>query len=129
VLTWPSFELEWVAEAWRRHAVAESAVSDLAEALEDLPWNGYDAHQVGGHPTPQQGPVEYEVEQVRRAVAGEAFDWGSPEVAASLPRWRSLLQLGSDDSAEMMWGDVGQLHWLLRDDDPPTEASFTWQCG
>ena len=29
----------------------------------------------------------------------------------------------------MMWGDVGQLHWLVRDDAPPEEAAFTWQCG
>lgn len=129
VLTWPSFELPWVVEAWDRHAVPGSAVDGLREALGKLLWGGYDQHQVGGHPAPQQAPVELEVEQLRRAVAGEPFDWGSPEVAAALPRWRSLLQVGSDDRAEMMWGDVGQLHWLLHDDASPEEASFTWQCG
>ena len=68
------------------------------EALRDLPGNGYDQHLVGGHPTPQQAPVEYEVEQLRCAVVGEPFDWGSPDVGAALPRWRSLLQVGSDDA-------------------------------
>jgi hypothetical protein len=127
-LTWPSFELPWVAEAWQRHGVPRESVDAVVEALGELPWNGWDAHLVGGHPTPQQGPVEYEVEQVRRAVEGEPFDWALPEVVAALPRWRSLLQVGSND-AEMMWGDVGQLHWLVRDDAPPEDAAFTWQCG
>jgi len=89
---------------------------------------GHYAHLVGGHPRPQQSPVEYEVEQLRCAVDGEPFEWSSPEVAAALPRWRSLLQVGSGD-ADTMWGDVGQLHWLLRDDALPEEAAFTWQCG
>lgn len=128
VLTWPSFELPWVADAWHRHAVPASDVDALGDALSELPWSGWDQHQVGGHPTPQQGPVEYEVEQLRCAVAGQPFEWGSPQVEAALPRWRSLLQVGSHD-ADMMWGDVGQLHWLLRDDAPPEEAAFTWQCG
>ena len=128
ILTWPSFELAWVEEAWQRHGVPEAAVSALGDALSSLPWSGYDEHLVGGHPTPQQAPVEYEVEQLRCALAGVPFEWGSTEVSAALPRWRSLLQVGSDN-ADMMWGDVGQLHWLLRDDAPPEEASFTWQCG
>ncbi|WP_374454694.1 DUF1963 domain-containing protein [Nocardioides sp.] len=129
ILTWPSFELPWVADAWRRHGVAREDLDSLRDALGASPWNGFDTHQLGGHPTPQQGPVEYEVEQVRRAVDGEPFDWGDPAVVDALPRWRSLLQLASDERAEMMWGDVGQLHWLVRDDAPPQEASFTWQCG
>lgn len=129
ILTWPSFELDWVRDAWRRHGVPGRSVDAVSEALSELRWNGWDQHLVGGHPTPQQGPVEYEAEQLRRAVAGEPFEWGSPEVEAMLPRWRSLLQVGSDDGADMMWGDVGHLHWLVRDDAPPEEAAFTWQCG
>lgn len=128
ILTWPSFEQPWVDEAWQRHDVPRNAVDAVRNALSELPWNGWDQHLVGGHPTPQQSPVEFEVEQLRCAVAGEPFGWGSPEVAAALPRWRSLLQVGSND-ADMMWGDVGQLHWLLRGDAPPEEAAFTWQCG
>jgi len=128
ILTWPSFELAWVEEAWQRHGVSAAAVSALREALSELPWNGWDQHLVGGHATPQQGPVEYEVEQLRCALADEPFDWGSPQVVAALPRWRSLLQVGSDN-ADMMWGDVGQLHWLIRDDALPEEAAFTCQCG
>ena len=128
-LTWPSFELPWVEAAWQRHGVDRGAVDALVEALWHLPDGAMGAHLVGGHPTPQQGPVELEAEQVRRAVAGEPFDWGAEDVHAALPRWRSLVQVGSDDAADMMWGDVGQLHWLTRDDEPPEQASFTWQCG
>lgn len=128
-LTWPSFELPWVEDAWQRHGVDRTAVDALAEALWNLPGGAMDAHLVGGHPTPQQGPVELEAEQVRRAVAGEPFDWGAADVHAALTRWCSLVQVGSDDVADMMWGDVGQLHWLTRDDEHPEQASFTWQCG
>jgi uncharacterized protein YwqG len=28
--------------------------------------------------------------------------------------WLSLLQLDSDERLEMMWGDAGKLHWLIR---------------
>ena len=129
ILTWPSFELPWVTDAWRRHDVPRESVDGLRDALDGSQWNGYDTHQLGGHPTPQQGPVEYEVEQLRCAVEGEPFDWGASAVVNALPRWHSLLQVGSDDRAEMMWCDVGQLHWLVRDDASAEDASFTWQCG
>lgn len=128
-VTWPSFELPWVEDAWRRHSVAPAAVDGLVDDLGELPHSGTDVHLVGGHPAPQQGPVEYEVEQFRRGALAELFEWDADDVVAALPRWRSVLQVASDDSADMMWGDVGQLHWLVRDDDPPEQAGFTWQCG
>ncbi|MGH3348270.1 MAG: DUF1963 domain-containing protein [Nocardioides sp.] len=130
-VTWPSGELPWVGQAWERHGLtgdASSPVDALMDELWELPGAGYDTHQVGGHATPQQGAVELEVEQFRRGVAGTPFDWSDPDVQASATHWQLLLQVASDD-ADMMWGDVGQLYWLIRDADPPTAARFTWQCG
>jgi hypothetical protein len=131
-VTWPSGELPWVEQAWERHGLtgdASGPVDALMDELWELPHAGHDTHQVGGHATPQQGAVELEVEQFRRGVDGTPFDWSDPDVQASATHWQLLLQVASDDDADMMWGDVGQLYWLTRDADPPTEAHFTWQCG
>jgi uncharacterized protein YwqG len=40
-----------------------------------------------------------------------------------------LLQVASDDDANMMWGDVGQLYYLVGNAQQPQDALFTWQCG
>jgi uncharacterized protein YwqG len=131
-VTWPSGELPWVEEAWARHGLSDDEsdpVDALMVALWELPGAGYDTHQVGGHAAPQQGAVELEVEQFRRGVEGTPFDWSDPDVQVSASKWQLLLQVASDGAADMMWGDVGQLYWLTRDDDPPTGAYFTWQCG
>lgn len=130
-MTWPSREVPWVDAAWERLGLSGDAsgpVDALMEALWELPFAGYDTHQVGGHATPQQGAVELEVEQFRRGAEGVPFDWSDPEVQASATHWQLLLQVASDD-AGMMWGDAGQLYWLVRDQEPPEDASFTWQCG
>ena len=35
----------------------------------------------------------------------------------------------SDDAADMMWGDVGQLYYLARSPSAPEDALLTMQCG
>ncbi|WP_053204933.1 DUF1963 domain-containing protein [Jiangella muralis] len=70
-----------------------------------------------------------EVEQLRRGLAGEPFAWDNPEVQSAASNWQLLLQIASDDDADMMWGDVGQLYYLVSDAERPGEALFTWQCG
>jgi len=128
--TWPSWELPWVDDALERLGLRDGSDSfdALLDGLGEIPDSG-EVHQVGGHASPQQGAVELEVEQFRRGVAGLPFDWSDPDVLTSAADWRPLLQVASDDAAGMMWGDVGQLYWLTRDADPPTDAYFTWQCG
>jgi hypothetical protein len=134
-LTWPGSESLAAGEVWARHGLADTetlapgpSVRALYEALGQLP-GGYDAHQIGGHATPQQGPVELEVEQLHRGLLGQPFEWRAPDVQAAAARWRLLLQVASDERAGMMWGDVGQLYFLATDMRRPEEALFTWQCG
>jgi hypothetical protein len=135
-LTWPAPETPLAEAVWQRHGlagprdgVASEPVRALYDALWDLPGAGYDTHQIGGHPCPQQGPVEMEVEQLRRGLAGEPFEWGDPDVQSAASDWQLLLQVASDDDADMMWGDVGQLYYLVTATEKPEEALFTWQCG
>lgn len=135
-VTWPSHEAPIAESVWeksglvgRRPGVPASAVQGLYDALWELPGGGYDTHQIGGHACPQQGPVELEVEQLRRGLLGEPFDWGDPGVRSAASTWSLLLQVASDEEADMMWGDVGQLYYLIRRHELPEEALFTWQCG
>jgi uncharacterized protein YwqG len=39
------------------------------------------------------------------------------EVEAGAGEWRLLLELASDDEADMSWSDVGSLYFMLRDED------------
>lgn len=62
------------------------------------------AHQIGGYPCPMQSDtMETECQALVRGGAVED--------------WRLLLQLDTDDSAGMMWGDVGMLYFWVREQD------------
>ena len=135
-VTWPAHETPMAEDVWQRHGlagprdgVASEPVEALYQALWKLPGGGYDTHQIGGHPCPQQGPVELEAEQLRRGLDGQPFAWDDPEVQSAASNWRVLLQVASDDDADMMWGDVGQLYYLVTDMEKPEEALATLQCG
>ncbi len=77
-----------------------------------------------------QGDVEYEVAQ---AALGVSVDWCDHALACEAGRWLLLAQVDSDDNANMMWGDVGMLYWLIRPEDLTARrfdrALFTWQCS
>ncbi|MFC0628090.1 DUF1963 domain-containing protein [Kribbella deserti] len=135
-LTWPSYDAPAAEAVWGKHGLSgpregmpAPAVDALYEALEELSAGGGDVHQIGGHPHPQQNPVEYEAEELRHGLLDEPFDASDPEVQAAAVSWQLLLQVASDDDADMMWGDAGQLYYLVQDAQQPEEALFTWQCG
>jgi uncharacterized protein YwqG len=135
-VTLPSRETPMAESVWQkaglagpRPGVAAPPVESFYDALWELPGGGYDTHQIGGHACPQQNLVEMEVEQLRRGLLGEPFDWNDPIVRSAASDWRLLLQVASDDAAKMMWGDVGQLYYLVRGAERAEEALFTWQCG
>jgi len=86
-------------------------------------------HQIGGYAAPVQGPVEAEIAQ---AVLGP-LPWDSQDAMTEAARWELVLQVESDDSLDMMWGDCGTLYWLARPEDVTrgdlSKIQFTWQCG
>ena len=51
--------------------------------------------------------------------------------AAPAPGMQLLAQIDTDDAADMMWGDVGTLYWLIRPEDLAARnfeaSSFTAQ--
>ena len=130
-VTWPSHEAPIAEFVWEksgllspRPGVPASPVQGLYDAFWELPGGGHDTHQIGGHACPQQGPVE-----LRRGLLGEPFEWADSDVHSAASDWCLLLQVASDEKADMMWGDVGQLYYLIRRDASPEDALFTWQCG
>jgi uncharacterized protein YwqG len=135
-VSWPAHESPISQSVWARAGLAgprpgvpAPSVAALYDALHELPHGGYDTHQIGGYASPQQNAVELEVEQLHRGLTGEPFEWSDPEVQAAAAGWQLLLQVASDDAADMMWGDVGQLYYLARSPSAPEHALLTMQCG
>ncbi|WP_374928708.1 DUF1963 domain-containing protein [Kytococcus sedentarius] len=125
---WPSPEQPQLLQAlgvddpmgvWDHPLFAEPLMQELEDLAPEQP-----KHLVGGWPDLVQGPVEYEVSQ-----------WGQPDdhspSDAEMAAWTPLLQVDSDDSVDLMWGDCGVLYWLTRGtgDDLAGQAEFTWQCS
>lgn len=95
---------------------ADDAYFEHAAALTPEP-----DHRVGGPPAWIQGD-----DRESAAIAAVGGSSGTPEKAraarAKLPpgaaaEWRLLWQLDSDDDAGFMWGDVGRIYLLARDED------------
>jgi uncharacterized protein YwqG len=85
-------------------------------------------HGVGGWADPVQGAIEYEIATAALGGGKQRSD----ALAAEEPAWVLLAQFDSDGTANMMWGDVGRLYWMIRPEDLAArrfdKALFTWQC-
>jgi uncharacterized protein YwqG len=83
-------------------------------------WVDEPKHQLLGHPSAIQGEMQLECQLVTNGLfCGDPSGYEDPRAASLRPgarEWRLLLQLDSDDHAEMMWGDAGRLYfWLTQD--------------
>lgn len=93
---------------------ADFAYLEIVEA-------GDTVHKLLGNPDEIQNGMRKTAELASTgSPAGDPSDYELPGVEEKLARagrWRLLLQIDSDyDAAEMMWGDVGRLFWLIPDD-------------
>ncbi|MDX3534561.1 DUF1963 domain-containing protein [Streptomyces sp. MB09-01] len=111
---------------WRRHPVNARPFCDALTALDPEPSRS--GHGLGGRAVPVQGAVEWEV---AHAVLGPGASWQDPRVNEEAAKWVLLAQIDTDCAADMTWGDVGTLYWLIRPADLAAgrfeEALFTWQ--
>ena len=74
-------------------------------------------HRLLGHADAISGDMS------RRLVygrAGKNVDEPTPELDAAAARLRLLLQVDSESSADMMWGDLGRIFFLIDEDDLAT---------
>jgi uncharacterized protein YwqG len=95
------------------------------------------SHKLLGHPEPVQNPMEIECAAVTNGIYfGDAKADESPryrQADATKYDWRLLMQVDSDDDADMMWGDSGMIYFWIRDQDLRARRfDKTWmllQCG
>lgn len=95
------------------------------------------AHRIGGWPDLVQNSMWLGAQLASNGIyVGGPEGYRDPRVPgleAGAGDWRLLLQIDSDDDAAMMWGDVGRLYFLIREDDLASSAFdrcwFELQCG
>ena len=98
---------------------------------------GTTSHKLLGYPEPIQDEMEIECASVTRGIyMGDADGNEHPrfkEADAAKYDWRLLMQVDSDDAADMMWGDAGRLYFWIRDQDLRErrfdKAWMILQCG
>jgi uncharacterized protein YwqG len=87
-------------------------------AANGLDWS---SHRISGWPTPIQNDMQAECAIVAAGYsAGTTESWQAARAAGadrSAKDWVFLMQIDSDDKANMQWGDSGQLYvWIHRED-------------
>ena len=101
--------------------LSEAEKEDYFQFVKQLPESYYD-HQLLGYPgLIQNDSLELECEMFTNSLewqhysALEGADKDSFEQSAS--EWVLLLQLGSDNKLNWLWGDAGNLYWMIRRSD------------
>lgn len=94
-------EIDWAVLDATSVDALQTALADLAPAAP--------AHQIGGFPYPvQSDEMEGECEDVAQRLG---------QRVSAPADWRLLLQLDTDEAADMMWCDVGSLYFWIRERD------------
>lgn len=105
-------------QALRLSAEEEDAYFAFWEEWQDRHGAG-PQHQVLGHPSPIQDEMQLECQLVSGGIyCGDPAGYKDPRRAELEPGalgWRLLAQFDSDDTAGMMWGDVGMLYFWIRE--------------
>jgi uncharacterized protein YwqG len=79
------------------------------------------AHRLLGHSANIQGDMQLEAQLVTNGLyCGDPSGYHDPrakELESGADDWILLLQLDSDDDADLMWGDAGMLYYWIRSTD------------
>lgn len=118
----------WESSDFERLGLDDDQELAYSQALDREMENDGLIHRMLGHPDPIQGDMQVECQLASHGLyCGDASGYNHPraaELRAGATEWRLLLQIDSDDGAEMMWGDVGRIYyWIHRD----TLAARDWQ--
>lgn len=99
-----------------------------ARELMRAPRGDGEVHRVLGNPDAIEGEM---TRQIVYEVAKAKID--RPKPALEADKLRLLLQIDSDERAEMMWGDLGRLFFWIREDDLAaanfSNVTCVLQCG
>jgi len=115
---------------------------ELSEEERDKYWDLCDLEEMTinkilGHSNNIQGEMELECELVTNGIyCGSPEGYKSEkakELAKNYKHWNLLLQIDSNDEANMMWGDVGRIYlWITDEDLKNKNFENSWlilQCG
>lgn len=110
-------------------------LSDVGSNYPRQSWGGH--HQVLGHSQNVQGDMQLEAQLVTHGLyCGDSSGYNDPRAKAledGADDWELLLQLDSDETCDLMWGDVGMLYfWIRRQDLSEQRFEKVWmtlQCG
>jgi uncharacterized protein YwqG len=94
-------------------------------------------HKLGGYSNNVQNDMQLEAQLVMNGLyCGDASGYRDPkrpELEKTCEDWKLLLQFDSDDTAKLMWGDLGMLYFWVRQQDLKirefSKAWMTLQCG
>ena len=94
-------------------------------------------HRIFGHSANVQGDMQLEAQLVSNGLyCGDETGYNDPRAKPLEPGaddWVLLLQIDSDDSSDLMWGDLGMLYFWIRQEDLAAHrfdrAWMTLQCG
>lgn len=119
VLTLPPWESIFVEQLGMSDDEIDRYV-DVLDQLERGESHGM-LHQLLGHASPIQRDMQLECQLVANGIdVGGPEGYEDPRRAELEPgalSWRLLFQLDSEESAGMMWGDLGRLYFWIRDED------------
>jgi uncharacterized protein YwqG len=103
--------------------LSDRQTDDYLEMLEEFDDNERDSNLsfLLGHPDQIQGDMQLECALVTNGIyCGDPSGYSDPRVGTlkkGAGSWRLLLQVFSESSAGMMWGDLGCLYYWIHEDD------------
>lgn len=135
------FESTKLPPSWEEDALLPLQLTDaeqdeLIELRSSLYGEG-PSHQIGGYPDPVQSPrMALECQLASNGLyCGDSTGYRDPraeQLKSGAKDWRLLLQMDSDDSLNVMWGDLGMIYFWVRESDAKqgdfTNAWLVLQC-
>ena len=127
---WPvEFSQEFTLPPWESTIMDEFQLSDeeedlyieLLEEVSELTDRSGTVHRLLGYPDQIQCDMQLECQLVSNGLyCGDSSGYGdirSDELQKGAKEWRLLLQIDSEESIGMCWGDVGKLYFWIKESD------------
>jgi uncharacterized protein YwqG len=135
IYTYPPYDSQFIKplslDDDERNAYFDFLNEDKDNVDEDNDYEEGYVHQFLGHPRAIQGDMQLECQLVTNGLyCGDETGYNDPrakELEAGANDWHLLLSIGSDDCADMMWGDEGKIYfWIKKEDLARRDFTKVW---
>ncbi len=122
---------DWQDDRIRSLQLTDKQAEEYDEIIHSV-YKGQEQHQLFGFPSlVQDNEMAWECELVTNGIyCGDAKGYQTEtaqKLKENISDWVMLLQIDSDDSTDMMWGDCGMLYfWIKREDLKANRFENTW---